>query len=93
MFCREVLNFKTILDDELILMTHRRLCRPFHDIESCDYCERRNNLGIKILKGATSTFESKFAEGMMISKMNDTSDTNQNERILISMTVPLVIQS
>lgn len=93
LFYSKVLNFKTILTDELILMTHRRLCRPLHDIETCNYCERRNDFGMKIIKDASSTFESQFAEGMMISKMNDSSSTNLNERLLISITVPLVIQS
>lgn len=94
LFYREVLNLKIILTDGFILSTHQRLCRPIHELDTCRYCEIRNEVGIKIIKNAIVTFESQFAEAMIISIMNEPDDltTNQSLKILVSVTIPLVIQ-
>lgn len=89
-----MLNFKTILTDGFILSTHRRLCRPTHELELCKHCEEQNGWGIMIIRNSIGTFESKYAEDVMISIMNepDTLVSNQNLKILVSVTIPLVIQ-
>lgn len=91
---REVLNLNSILTDELILTTHRRLCRPIHELELCNYCMIRNKLGMRIIENAQS-FSSKFGEGIMTGIMDepDTSDTKLKLKILVSVHVPIVIQS
>ncbi|VVC25998.1 Hypothetical protein CINCED_3A016625 [Cinara cedri] len=91
----EVQNFKGILIDGFILSVHQRMCRPIHDLDKCKTCVLKNVIGIKIITNASNTFQSKFAEDMMISKMiePDTSDTNQKLKTLISVTAPLVIQT
>lgn len=93
LFYSEVLNLNSILTDELILTTHRRLCRPIHELESCNYCMIRNKLGMRIIKNAQS-FSSKFGEGMMTGIMDepDTPDTKLKLKILVSVHVPIVIQ-
>lgn len=87
-------NFKIILTDGFIISTHKRLCRPVHEFEECQHCKTRNELGSQIIKNATSSFESSFAEDIMISIMNDynTLAANQNLKLLVSVTLPHVIQ-
>jgi hypothetical protein len=94
LFYRDVRNFKIILTDGFIISTHQRLCRPVHELEKCDNCKNRNKLGIQIIKNATSSFESSFAEDIMINIMNDNSSlaTNQNLKLLVTVTLPHVIQ-
>lgn len=71
------------------------MCRPIHELDVCKDCTFRYELGMKIIANTSNTFQSQFAEAMMISKMiePDTSDANHNLKILISVTTPLVIQS
>lgn len=85
---------KTILTDGFIISTHQRLCRPIHELQECHYCENRNKLGTQIITNTISTFESKFADDVMVNIMNepDTLDTNRNLKILVSITIPYVIQ-
>lgn len=85
---------KTILTEGFIISTHKRLCRPIHELHECHYCENRNKFGIQIITNTISTFESEFANDVMISIMNepDTLDTNRSLKNLVSITVPYVIQ-
>lgn len=93
LFYRHVLNFQIVLADGFILSAHQRLCRPIHEIEQCKFCRVRNKLGISVIEGSTIAFESKFAEAMMNSnmKLDDASATNQNLKILTSVTAPLSV--
>ncbi|XP_050531990.1 uncharacterized protein LOC126900369 isoform X2 [Daktulosphaira vitifoliae] len=95
MIVQEILNFKSLLKEGFILSTHQRLCQPEHNLESCKNCENRHRMGITIITNATNSFESKFAEDAMISIMNeaDTLGSNNKLKSLISVTIPLVIQS
>lgn len=88
-----MLNLKTILTDGYILKTHQRLCRPIHELEICKYCKIQNNVGAEIIKNSVTVFESKFAEAMIINIMKEPlTTTNQSLKILVSVTIPLVIQ-
>jgi len=51
-------------------------------------------MGTQIIKNATETFETQFAQDMIIGIMNepDTLAYNQTLKILVSVTIPLVIQ-
>ncbi|KAF0758163.1 BTB/POZ domain-containing protein, partial [Aphis craccivora] len=91
---REVLNLNSILTDELILTTHRRLCRPIHELELCNYCMIRNKLGMRIIENAQS-FSSKFGEGIMTGIMDepDTPDTKLKLKILVSVHLSQTIDS
>lgn len=94
LYYRDVRNFKIILTDGFIMSTHQRLCRPVHELENCENCKTRNKLGIQIIENATSSFESSFAEDIMINIMNDNSTmaSNQNLKLLVTVTLPHVIQ-
>lgn len=87
-------NFKGILNDGFILMTHRKMCRPIHALDMCKDCEFRNVLGMKILKNASFDFQVQLREILRANTMveHDTSDDGQNLKVLISVTVPLIIQ-
>lgn len=93
LFYSEVLNLNYIITNELILTTHRRLCRPVHELELCKYCMIRNELGMKIIENAHS-FTSQFGVGIITGKMEepDTPDTKLKIKILVSVHVPFVIQ-
>lgn len=92
-FFRNVLNLKTILSNGFILSTHQRLCRPIHELEMCKYCEIRNDEGMQIIKNTAATFESQFAETMIVSIMRkpDSLAANKSFKILVSVTIPLVV--
>lgn len=87
-------NFKILLTEGFILSTHKILCRPIHELRKCKYCKSRNDLGKKIIKNATISFESSFAEDIMINIMKEHSTLarNQNLKLLVSVTLPYVIQ-
>lgn len=88
------MNFNTILTNGFILLTHIRLCRPFHELD-CQYCEERNKLGMKIIENSIKTFESKFAQQVIDHMMNNPDTSNVNYHFImkvISLTIPHVIR-
>lgn len=69
------------------------MCRPVHELELCTCCSVRNDIGVDIIKNATTTFESQFADSLMISIMNEPSTSaNPSLKKIVSVTIPLVIQ-
>lgn len=87
-------NTKVLITEGFFVSIHQRLCRPIHELDQCKDCKFKNELGIKIIKNGITSIQTTFADTMMISKMiePDTSDAIRNLKILISVTVPLIIQ-
>ncbi|XP_050436838.1 uncharacterized protein LOC126843379 [Adelges cooleyi] len=91
MIVLDVINFKTILTEGFIVATHQKLCQPEHDLNLCKNCKNRHSIGLNIIKSASVTYESMFAEDVMTSIMNERD--RQYVKSLVSVTTPLVIQS
>uniref|UniRef100_A0A1B6E3H4 BTB domain-containing protein n=1 Tax=Clastoptera arizonana TaxID=38151 RepID=A0A1B6E3H4_9HEMI len=80
--------FKKLLDGNLVLKIHEKMCRPIHSYE-CDQCDRIANQGIEILSQISQLAETGLGEGEM--KYRYLKCSNETKK-MISLTIPHVIK-
>lgn len=64
------------------------MCRYIHQLDECKSCKTRCTLGMEVLESTSIIFKLDIAENVMrMMELN----ANENLRIIVSLTAPLLI--